>query len=342
MLLCEAASLRSTRAGPETQQTDHPLRIAFLGTAQFAVPTLRSLAGPHEIIAVFTRQDRPAGRGRRPRPSPVKLAAQELQLPVLQPESVSHAEGLEWLRGLSPDLVFVAAFGEILREEALSIPRLGALNLHASLLPRYRGAAPMHRALMAGEKETGVTVQWMAPQLDAGDILLQRAVAICPEEDFGSLHDHLAELGAELALESMDLVRRGLAPRVPQADEQASYAPPIRREELWIDWERPAAVLARLIRALSPQPGARTSHGGRLLKVFGVREGKKTQEPGGIPGQIMELTGEGFWVQTGEGRLLVLRVQPAGGRAMSAADYARGYHVPEGERLGTDQGTEER
>ena len=155
------------------------LRIAFLGTAEFAMPALRLLAqGPNEIAAVFTRPDRPAGRGRRPRASPVKHAAQELGLPLFQPEGVSAGEGLEALRGTSPDLIFVAAFGEIVTEEVLSVPRLGAMNLHGSLLPRYRGAAPIQRALMAGETGTGVTVQRMVVQLDAGDIILQRGAAI--------------------------------------------------------------------------------------------------------------------------------------------------------------------
>lgn len=311
------------------------LRIAFLGTAEFAVPALRLLAqGPNEIAAVFTRPDRPAGRGRRPRASPVKLAAQELGLPLFQPEGVSAGEGLEALRGTSPDLIFVAAFGEIVTEEVLSVPRLGAMNLHGSLLPRYRGAAPIQRALMAGETGTGVTVQWMVVQLDAGDIILQRGAAIDPEDDFGALQDRLAALGAELAVESVDLVRAGRAPRVPQFHEEATYAPSIRREELVMDWERPAAALVNLIRALSPRPGARTSRAGELLKVLAAREGRKAVAGGGLPGVVMEVTSEGFWVAAGDGRLRVERVQPAGRKVMAAGDYARGYRLQRGERLG--------
>jgi methionyl-tRNA formyltransferase len=311
------------------------LRIAFLGTADFAVPTLHVLAtGPDDIVAVFTRRDRPAGRGRRLRPSPVKLAARDLGLALLQPERVSEAEGLAQLKELTPDVLFVAAFGELLKPEALSAPRLGAVNLHASLLPRYRGAAPIQRALLAGETETGVTVQWMAAELDAGDIILQRAVSIGSDENFGSLHDRLAGVGAELAAESMALLREGDAPRVPQQHEDASHAPPVRREELVIDWRRPAAELARVVRAFSPSPGARTTRGGRLLKVLSAREGRREAPGEGIPGRVMEVTNEGFSVRAGEGRLEVLRVQPEGRTKMSAADYAKGHRLVRGEELG--------
>ncbi len=313
------------------------MRIAFLGTAQFAVPALRRLAaGPDEVIAVFTRPDRPAGRGRRLRLSPVKLAAQELRLPLFQPERVSRPEGIRILRSRSPDLVFVAAFGEILSEEVLTIPRLASLNLHASLLPRYRGAAPIQRALMAGDTETGVTVQWMSPQLDAGDVLLQQAVRISPEEDFGSLHDRLAEFGAEAAAESVALLRRSGAPRIPQDHERASHAPPVQRAELCLDWGRSAVTLGRLVRALSPQPGARTSHRGRLLKILSARVGKNAPEQEGMPGEVTELGKNGFRVGTGQGGLSVLLVQPAGGKVMPAADYARGYHLQQGERFGIE------
>lgn len=311
------------------------LRIAFMGTAEFAVPALSALAGgENEIAAVFTRPDRPAGRGRRLRSPPVKRGAEELGLPVYQPDRVSSGEGLRVLRSTAPDLVVVVAFGELLSEEVLSAPRLGAVNTHASLLPRYRGAAPIQRALMAAERVTGVTVQWMSPETDAGDILLQREAAIAEDEGFGSLHDRLAALGAEATAESVDLVRRGLAPRIPQDHSRATYAPAIRREELVVDWNRPARELAALVRALSPRPGARTTREGTILKLLGARLGKKGEGRGGIPGRIMEVTSDGFWVATGDGRLLVTRVQPAGRKPMSASDYLKGYSLPEGGRLG--------
>jgi methionyl-tRNA formyltransferase len=311
------------------------LHIAFMGTADFAVPLLRALAaGPDQIAGVFAPPDMPAGRGRRLRAPAVKAAAQELGLDLYQPPRVSKGEGLDELRRLAPDLLVVAAFGEILTEEALSVAKLGAVNLHASLLPSYRGAAPIQRALMAGERVTGVTLQWMAVEMDAGDIILQQQVEIGEEEHYGSLHDRLAALGAAVGVECVALMRRGAAPRLPQDASLATYAPPIGREELVIDWGKPARELALLIRALSPFPGARTTRQGEILKILSARDGKKTAAQGGMPGDISELTSEGFWVSSGEGSLLVRRVHPAGRKVMSAADYLKGYRLEKGERLG--------
>lgn len=316
------------------------LRIVFLGTAQFAVPTLKAFAqGPDEIVAVMTRPDRPAGRGRSLRAPPIKSVAQELGLPVFQPERVSAGEGLELLREMDPDVLFVAAFGEVLGEVALARPRIGPINLHASLLPSYRGAAPIQRAILAGERETGVTVQWMAPALDAGELILQRSLEIGREEDFGSLHDRLAALGAEVSVESLALLRTGKAPRTSQSAEDATYAPPIRREELVIQWFRPAGQIARTVRAFSPRPGARTTREGKLLKVLVARESPSRRTGSavgeeGAPGRIVEFTKEGFWVAAGNGRILALRVQPEGRAAMSAADYLKGYRLSVGEQLG--------
>jgi len=285
---------------------------------------------------------------------------------------------------LQPDLVFVAAFGEILRPEALSVPSFGTVNLHASLLPRYRGAAPIQRAIMAGERVTGVTVQWMAPaaralEIDAGDIILQRETDIGDEEDFGSLHDRLADLGASAAVEAAGLIRQGEAPSRPSASlevappeatlrqaqgrpqdhSKATYAPPITPQDLLIDWALPAEQLARLVRALSPRPGTRTTRDHEILKVLSGRArparplpasgveleagqsaradcppNKKDLDEGGIPGEVMELGKDGFSIKTGDGCLLVLRVQPAGRKAMSAADYVKGYRLRRGDRLG--------
>jgi len=311
------------------------LRIAFLGTADFAVPTLRAIAaGSHVVVAVFTPPDRPAGRGRKLRPPPVKVAAQERGLPVFQPEKVSRGEGLDRLQNLSPDVLFVVAFGEILLKAALDVPSMAAVNLHASLLPAYRGAAPIQRALLAGERVTGVTVQWMADEMDAGDIILRKELSIGEDEDFGIVHGRLAALGAEAAVQSLDLLSSSTALRIPQDNEHATYAPPIEPSDLVIDWGRPAAEILRMVRAFAPRPGARSTRSGGILKFLSAREEKKTVLQGGIPGQIMEFTDEGFVVTTGDGGLLVLRVQPAGRKAISAADYVRGYRLQRGERLG--------
>jgi methionyl-tRNA formyltransferase len=264
----------------------------------------------------------------------VTVAAIQLGLNLHRPARVSSDEGIAALRLSSPEVMVVCAFGEVLSGEVLAVPRMGALNVHASLLPAYRGAAPIQRALMAGETKTGVTVQWMTEALDAGDVLLQRAVDVGPDENHGALSERLAELGASVVSESMALIAGGEAPRVAQLHEEATYAPSIRREEVFIDWSRTATELCRLIRAMSPRPGARTLRGGEQLKVLSAREGKNAGAERGIAGQVMELTSDGFWVTTGRGRLLALSVQPAGRRLMSAADYANGYRLRPGERLG--------
>jgi len=313
------------------------VRLVLLATSDFAIPLLKALAaGPDDIIAVGTRPDRPAGRGRHLRPSPIKVAAQAMGLPVLQPERVSVGEGFEQLQAFAPDVLVVAAFGEILRESVLALPPLGPINLHASLLPKYRGAAPIQRALMAGETGTGVTAQWMAKGLDTGDVILARPLAIGAEEDFGSLHARLAELAAEVAVETLDLVRRGEAPRLPQCDAEATYAPPLSREEFVLDWTWPAERVLGAIRAFAPRPGARTWHQGRLLKVLAARL-LKNEGPGrGRPGEIVEISPRGLRVETGSDSLLVLQVQPEGRTSMSAGAYALGHHLQCGQRLGPE------
>jgi len=320
------------------------LRIVILATAQFAVPALEALAQDgDDIAAIITRPDRPAGRGRRLRPPPVKDAAQRLGLPVFQPERVSGPEGIELLRNLAPDLLLVAAFGEILSEDVLAVTPLGSINLHASLLPLYRGAAPIQRAILAGERETGVTVQWMAREMDAGDVILRRSLTIGEDENLGSLHDRLAALGADAALDALDLIRQGEAPREPQDHSAATYAPSIKPDELLIDWRKPAAQIARQVRAFSPLPGARTARGSELLKILAAREASVPADEGvpaaaaessAKPGRVAEVTSEGFSVEAAEGRLRVLRVQPAGGKPMPAAAYATGHRVARGEVLG--------
>lgn len=314
-----------------------PLRIVFLGTSAFAVPTLKALdQGPDDLVAVITRPDRPAGRGRRLRPPPIKIAARALGLPLFQPERVSVGAGLEQLRALQPDVLLVAAYGEILKEEVLSLPRLGPVNLHASLLPKWRGAAPIQRALLAGETETGVTAQWMAIGLDTGDVILQRALPIGPEENFGSLHDRLADLAAQIALETLDLIRRGAAPHLPQDHSAATYAPPIRREELLLDWRQPVEQVLNTVRAFSPRPGARTYDRGRLLKVLTAGPQKNSVAPRGGPGEIVEISQEGLHVQTGSDSLIILQVQPEGRTPMSAGDYALGRRLQRGQILGPE------
>lgn len=317
-----------------------PLRIVFMGTPGFAVPSLHALleAG-FSVAGVFTQPDRARGRGQKVTFSPVKEAALKAGVPVYQPRRLRDSAALETLRSLNPDAIVVVAFGQLLPKEVLSLPPLGCINVHASLLPKYRGAAPIQAAIAAGETVTGVTTMFMDEGLDTGDIILRREVPIDPDDDAGTLHDKLAAAGAELLVETMRLVAAGAAPRTAQNDAQATYAPKIEREHGVIDWEKPAPELFNHVRAFRPWPGAYTGHRGRILKVLDVtplEEQSAPTEAGGRraqPGQVVALTPDGFVVQTGRGRLLVRRVQPPNAAAMSGRDYVNGYRLEVGERL---------
>lgn len=307
------------------------MRVIFLGTGRLGLPTLKALAqsDEHELVVVITQPDRPAGRGLRVRPSPVKELAAELKLPVFQPERVN--DEVEKIRAFEPDVLVVAAYGQILSKALLEVPKMGSVNLHASLLPKYRGAAPIQWALICGERETGVTTFLMDEGLDTGPILLQRELAITDEDTAGTLEEKLAELGAELMLETLQGLERGtLTPR-PQDDSQATKAPKIKKEMGRLDWAKSARELFNLIRALEPTPGAYTFYKGRRLKVHRGRvvEG----ESAGEPGEVVSLQG-GLIVQTGEGALELVEVQPEGKRIMGGLDFIRGYRVQVGERLG--------
>lgn len=311
------------------------LRIVFMGTPEFAVPFLQRLVAAHcEPVAVVTQPEKPRGRGMQAGPSPVKEAALACGLEVLEPEHLrDNAEFLEALRSLRPDVIVTVAYGKILPREILELPRLGCLNVHPSLLPRYRGAAPIHRALMNGDQLTGVTVMRMSEEMDAGDIVLQRELQIDPEEDRGALEARLAEAGAELLLQALRLLATGEAPRRPQDHAAATYAPRLAREEERIDWHQPAERVINLVRALSPRPGAHTLVDGEPLKI--LRAAALSGAPAGAPGEVVEIRpGEGFVVRAKEGAVLVRVVQPAGGRVMPAAAYLNGRPLAPGTRLG--------
>jgi len=307
------------------------MKIVFMGTSAFAVPSLCALAdSQYELGAVLTRPDRPAGRGLRPRPSAVKQAAIELRLPLLQPERIGSQEGRRALEQISPDLSVVVAYGQILPPEVLGIPPLGNINLHASLLPKYRGAAPLQRALMAGERQTGVTTLWMSEGLDEGDIIFQQALLIGEDETYGMLHDRLAQTGAQLLLETLDSIQRGNAPRRPQLPSLASYAPPIKPKEARISWSQSAAEIHNLVRALNPAPGAFCLWRGRRLKVWRVEKALRRE---GIPGEIVEFTPRGPLVASGRGGVILTEVQPEGRRRISGSEFVRGYRPRAGEAV---------
>lgn len=307
------------------------MRIVFMGTPQFAVPALKDLA-PH-LVAVVTQPDRRRGRGHRLQPSAVKEAALELGLPILQPHKVKDEQFLVKLQGLKPDLIVVVAFGQILPPELLAIPPQGCINLHASLLPRLRGAAPIQRAIMNGDTVTGVTTMYMAEGLDTGDIILQEEENVLSDDTSGTLSLRLAQKGADLLKRTIKAIKSGDAPCSSQDDSLASWAPPLAREDEILNWELPASRIANQIRALNPKPGAATFVAGKRLKIW--RAQKVTQDCSADPGKVLKVQGDdGILVSCGEDALLVQEVQPAGKRSMSAQSYACGYRVQPGDVWG--------
>jgi len=313
------------------------VRILFFGTSTFALPILRALVGHHEtIVGVVTQPDRPAGRGGRLTPPPVKEPAVALGLPVLQPESCRAPEFLAAVRTLASDLGVTAAYGQFLPDALLALPRFGSVNLHGSLLPKYRGAAPIQHAIMAGDEHTGVCLMWMAREMDAGDLIACAETPIFPEDNAGTLTERLAALAAELLIAWLPAIERGEAPHIPQDPSRVTFAPAIRKEEREIVWSQPAEVTWRQIRALAPAPGTVTSFRGQPLKILAAQVAQTIPSGrGGEPGEIVEIFSTvGPVIATGDGFLLLLALHPAGKRPISAADFIRGYRIILGERFG--------
>ncbi|MGF7086794.1 methionyl-tRNA formyltransferase [Kroppenstedtia sanguinis] len=310
------------------------IRIVFMGTPDFSVPSLQTLvAEGARVVGVVTQPDRPQGRKRELTPPPVKVAASELGLPVFQPERLRNPENVRQLLAWEPDLIVTAAYGQILPREILEAPGYGCINVHASLLPKYRGGAPIHHALIQGEKETGVTIMYMVEALDAGDMLTRRSIPIQAEDDVGTLHDKLAQVGAELLAETVPALVEGKVKPVSQDDSQATYAPNIRREDERIDWSRSALQLVNQIRGLRPWPVAFTLWKGEPLKIWRAEPASVRETA--APGTVLSQTQEGVLVATGEGGALrILELQPAGKRRMTAAEFSRGRQMEPGEILG--------
>ncbi|HIE33246.1 MAG TPA: methionyl-tRNA formyltransferase [Thermodesulfobacteriaceae bacterium] len=307
-------------------------RLVFMGTPEFAVPALKALLGSEEVVGVVTQPDRPRGRGRKLRPSPVKEVALEADLPVFEPERIKDSAFLADLAKLAPDLIVVAAYGKILPKEILDLPRYGCWNIHASLLPKYRGAAPIQWALINGERETGITIMQMDEGLDTGPILLQKSLTIGEDETFGELYQRLAQLGAEALMEALELFKVGqLSPR-PQPEDGVSYAPPIEKGMGRLDFSRPASELACLIRAFDPRPGAYTHWDGKLLKVFSPSI--IPEDVSEAPGTILGLTEGGLGVATGKGILVLGELQLEGKKRLPAKEFLRGYSLKPGTVLG--------
>jgi methionyl-tRNA formyltransferase len=305
------------------------LRLVYMGTAAFAVPSLRALArGRHQVVAVYAQPARPAGRGLQPRPSPVEAAAAVLGLAARTPVTLKDPAERQALADLRPDLVVVAAYGLILPRTILEVPRLGCINLHASLLPRWRGAAPIQRALLAGDLATGVTIFQMEPALDTGPIITMERVAIGPDATATGLHDELAELAARIVGPVVDDLAAGRAAPRPQAEAGVTYAPKLDKAEGRLDWTQPAALLERRLRALNPWPGCWTEIGGQRVRVLGG----DVVGGAGAPGELLDAR---LTIACGEGALRLTRIQRAGGRPMSATAFLRGFQVPLGARLGS-------
>lgn len=299
------------------------MRIVYMGTPEFAVaPLLALLDAGHDVVGVVSQPDRPKGRKGILTPTPVKEAALARQLPVITPEKVNTPEAMAVLRQWQPELLVVAAFGQILKEELLTLAPYGAVNIHASLLPRYRGAAPIHWALINGETETGVTTMYMAKQLDAGDMILQRRIAIEENDDTGSLHHKLSQLGSELILETVALIAQGNAPRTPQDHRHSSYASMLTREHEKLNWNKDAKALVNQIRGLSPWPGSYCLWQQKPFKIWQAKLAGGSQT--GKPGQLLGVQKDGVLVACGNGVLLLQLVQPAGKGKMQADAWYRG------------------
>ncbi len=303
------------------------LRVVFMGSPEFSVPTLRALNDAFQVTGVVTQPDKPKGRGRKASPTPVKAAAVDLGLPVAALKDVSSDEGMGLLAQWSPDVIVVAAFGKILPAPILTLPPMGCVNLHASLLPRYRGASPINAAILAGDKTTGVCTIVMDQGMDTGDILLKKEIPIGEEDTAGSLHDRMLKPGAELVVETLKLMEEKSVIAEPQNHAQATYTRPLSKADGRIDWSMDADYLARLIRAMNPWPGAFSYLSGDIIKIWSARAERGSATPG-----LIKETGEaGVTVGTGAGVLVLRELQAAGKKRLPAHQFALGKRLNPGD-----------
>jgi methionyl-tRNA formyltransferase len=298
------------------------MRIVFMGTAELACPCLKAVATmpQHQVVAVVTQPDRPRGRHLTPTPPAVKATATAFGLQVMQPARVGDDATVAVLRTLQSDLIIVVAYGQLLPKCVLDMPSRGCINVHASLLPRWRGASPIQHAILAGDRETGVTTMYLNERLDAGDIVLQRADPIRPDDTAATLHDRLAPLGAGLLVETVELIATGRAPRTPQDEKHVTHARKLTKDDGRVDWTKPAVEIERQIRAFNPWPGAHTFWGDTVLKLW---RADVVPHAAGRPGEILP----GFVVAAGTGGLRLLEVQPANGKRLPIDAFTRGYRL---------------
>lgn len=310
------------------------MNVVFMGTPDFAVPVLEQLfLDGYSVKAVVTQPDRPKGRKKILTPPPVKVCALAHQVPVLQPEKVRTEEAVAEILSYEPDLIVTCAYGQILPESLLKVPSLGCINVHASLLPEYRGGAPIHHAIIDGKTETGITIMYMVKALDAGDMLSQVKLPILPEDTVGTMHDRLSVAGAALLSETLPKLINGELTAIPQDPDKVTYAPTIQREDEVVDWSQPAEAIVNHIRGLNPFPVAFTTYFGQTVKLWKAIKvpGKETA----VPGTIIKLEEDGIYVQSGSAEAVnILELQPAGKKRLTAKQYLLGSDMKEGDRFG--------
>ncbi|MGE5391058.1 MAG: methionyl-tRNA formyltransferase [Deltaproteobacteria bacterium] len=305
------------------------MKLVYMGTSSFAVPTLKKLIdSTHQVIGVVSQPDRPSGRGGKLTPSPVKKLAIQHGITIYQPDRIKEPESIEQVLAMEPELIIVVSYGQIIPAAILNHPRHGCINVHASLLPAYRGAAPIQRAIMAGESETGITIMYMDEGLDTGDIIVQIRTAIGPDMEHGELEALLAELGAELLLDTINILEKGRVKRTTQDHTRATYAQRLSREDEAVDWSQPAVKIHDQLRALSPQPGGYSLIDGVKVKLYRTRVIER--ETRGVAGKVLRADNQGLWVQTGQGILEIGELQKAGKRRMPASEYLKGNNMQTG------------
>ena len=304
------------------------MKIVFMGTPEFAVPTLEALIEKHNVAAVVTQPDKPKGRGKKMIFSAVKEKAVENNIKIYQPTKVRDGEFVEILKEYEPDVIVVVAFGQILSEDILNIPKYGCINVHGSILPKYRGAAPIQWSIINGEEFGGVTTMYMAKGLDSGDMILKAEEKIKDDDTYGTLYDRLSYIGADLLIKTLDLIERGKIVRVPQNDDDATLAPMITRDMEHIDWDNTSENVVNLIKGLNPQPVSYTMYNDEKLKIW-FAEVEKTEYSGEI-GEIVDVRKKDFVVKTKKGAVAVKEVQAQGGKKMTADAYMRGHTIEKG------------
>lgn len=305
--------------------------IVFLGTPDFAVPVLKALIDKHNVLAVISQPDRPKGRGKKLQPTPVKKIAEENNIPVYQPEKIKSEEFTSFLETIKADVFVAVAYGQILSERILNIPKYGCINVHGSLLPEYRGAAPIQQSILDGRDKTGVTIMYMEKGLDTGDMILKKEIEITDDDTYGTLHDKMAPIGAQALIEALEMIENGTVRAEKQDDSKSTYAHMITKEMGRIDWNRPSAEIRNKIRGFNPVTGAYTSLNDEILKIYTA---DIADDGIGKPGEIIAVDKKkGFTVKTGDGALLIKEIQAKGGKKMNTADYMRGHSIEVGNIL---------